>query len=246
MKNTSINKTPAPAMPRSNIPAQSDGTKHSDAYIWTSIARELHDGVTQELWYLHSELSRISERMPDEQVALREQLTKLTSVAHDAYSGIRTILDQLNTRGKQYVNLISELNALTDKFSCAVEMDIEFQSIPASQTYEVSGQVGRQVCRLVQEALWNSWRHSMSNKATVVMRHSKVGLVISVSDDGCGFRPDQVDESHYGLRNMRERAESINGKLYLSTRIGTGTVVSLHWSPESLQQDIEEMFYDGS
>ena len=184
--------------------------------------------------------------MPSEQAELREQLTKLTSVAHDAYNGIRTILDQLNTRGKQYVDLISELDALTIKFSSAVGMDVEFQSIPASQSYEVSGQVGRQVSRLVQEALWNSWRHSLSNKATVVMRHSKVGLVISVSDDGCGFRPDQVDESHYGLRNMRERAESINGKLYLSTNIGSGTIVSLHLSPETLQQDIKEMFQDGN
>lgn len=205
---------------------------YEDFCAW--LARELHDGVTQEVWYLQAELSSLAARLPEDQRELRADVERLTKVAQDAYQELRATLNSINSRRAPRVDLTAELVELTLKFSEALGMEVEFRSGDGEQKVEVPGKVGREIRRLVQEALWNSWRHSMSNRACVKTQLTKIGLVVTVSDDGCGFSPDKVDESHYGLRNMRERAEALKGRLYVTSGSGKGTLVSLHVPPEIL------------
>ena len=204
------------------------------ADFWAWRARELHDGATQEVWYLQSELASLADRVPENQAELCAEITRLQRIAQDAYQELRATLKWLNSRSIPRVDLTAELVELTLKFSESLGMEVELQPSTEVKKVEVPGKVGREIRRLIQEALWNSWRHSMSTRARVAIQPSNFGLMITVSDDGCGFRLDEVDESHYGLRNMRERAESIQGRLYVSSRSGKGTVVTLHVPQEVL------------
>lgn len=217
-----------------NVPVHEASTRvqtaqpAEDRTFWAQLARELHDGVTQNIWYLQTELSGISDRLADDQSDLREELDRLKTVAQEAYQELRDTLDLLHSRTIQQINLDTELADVSEKFSEATRMDVSYRCTTGGQNFEVSGDVGKQVRRLVQEALWNSYQHSMSDAATVVLKKSKNHFIVMVTDNGCGFSPDKVDVNHYGLRNMRERAEAINGKLYLTARSGEGTTVTLH------------------
>lgn len=204
------------------------GQSADDKTFWSQLARELHDGVTQNIWYLQTELSGISDRLVGDQSDLREELDRLKTVAQEAYQELRDTLDLLHSRTIQQINLDTELAEVSAKFSEATRMDVSYRCTTGDQNVEVSGDVGKQVRRLVQEALWNSYQHSMSDAATVVLKKSQNHFIVMVTDNGCGFSPDEVDVNHYGLRNMRERAEAINGKLYLTARAGEGTTVTLH------------------
>ncbi len=211
-----------------------------DRAFWKSLARDLHDGVTQEVWYLQAELSYITERLPEEHVELRADLDKLLNVAKSAYQELRSTLSLLQAKSAQYTDLSIELSEVAVKFSEAVGMRVEFSSKVSEQQAVVLGEVAREVKRLVQEALWNSRQHSMSESARVTLRMSKNGLAVTIADDGCGFRPEDVDQNHYGLRNMRERAEAIKGKLYMASEEGKGTVVTLHFPVTSQVRQSEE------
>lgn len=209
------------------------GTSATEDF-WARHARELHDGVTQEVWYLQAELSSLEDRVPQGQEELRADVRRLAEIAQGAYQELRETLRLINSHTGTRVDIGSEIRELTRKFSQMLGMEIEFRSIPRQARIEAPSDVGRNIRRLVQEALWNSWRHSSTDGALVTIRHTKIGLVIAVSDTGVGFRVDEVDRSHYGLRNMRERAESINGKLYVTSRSGRGTVVTLRVPLEAL------------
>lgn len=227
------------------------GVAPPNGEAWAWHARELHDGVTQDIWYLQLELTSLVDRVPSSLPDLRGDIERLKKVAQDAYEELRATLKWLNSHSTPKVDLTAELVELTLKFSKSLGMEVEFQHSAEVRKVEVPGKVGREIRRLVHEALWNSWRHSMSTHARVGIQPSKFGLVITVSDDGCGFRLDEVDESHYGLRNMRERAEVIQGKLYLSSRPGKGTVVTLHvpqevLRPESMRSGEEERIHDST
>lgn len=211
-----------------------------DRAFWKSLARDLHDGVTQEVWYLQAELSYISEKLPEENVELKEDLEKLLNVAKSAYQELRSTLSLLQAKSAQYTDLSTELSDVASKFSEAVGMRVEFSSKVTAQQAVVLGEVGREVKRLVQKALWNSRQHSMSESARVTLRMSKNGLAVTVADDGCGFSPENVDQNHYGLRNMRERAEAIKGKLYMASEEGKGTVVTLHFPVTSQMRQAKE------
>ena len=58
---------------------------------------------------------------------------------------------------------------------------------------------------------------------------------MTISDDGCGFHAIEAGENHYGLRNMRERAEDIGGRLYVGSGVGKVTRVTLHLPADALE-----------
>ncbi len=201
----------------------SDSLKH--------LARELHDGIAQELWYLHSELECLANKLTEEQAPLKADVVRLRNVASEAYREIRSTLERLYSRSHSQVDLAEELKGIAEKFASSIQMDVEFRSSLPARAAMVASEVGKQACRLIQEALWNSWRHGMSDRIEVSVSAPEKdgGLVVTASDNGCGFlMEEEFQNGHYGLRNMRERAEAIHGRLEVSSRIGIGTTVTLH------------------
>jgi signal transduction histidine kinase len=85
----------------------------------------------------------------------------------------------------------------------------------------VPDEVRPHLLAVVREALSNVSRHAGASSAQV---HLHVGdeVLLMVSDDGGGFAPG-VRES--GLRNMRERAESLGGTMNVTGGLGDGTVL---------------------
>jgi two-component system sensor histidine kinase UhpB len=83
--------------------------------------------------------------------------------------------------------------------------------------------------RVAQQALANVVDHAQATHVLVTIECSDLGVVLRVSDDGCGFDPDHVqvlaDVAHFGLIAMRERVEALGGRFRVTTAPGKGTVV---------------------
>ena len=83
--------------------------------------------------------------------------------------------------------------------------------------------------RVAQQALANVVEHASATHAEVAIECTGKGVLLRVSDDGCGFDPDHVqviaDIAHFGLIAMRERVEALGGRFRVATAPGRGTVV---------------------
>jgi len=83
--------------------------------------------------------------------------------------------------------------------------------------------------RVAQQALANVVDHAEATHVLVAIECTARGVVLRVSDDGCGFDPDHVqvlaDIAHFGLTAMRERVEALGGRFRVTTGPGRGTVV---------------------
>jgi signal transduction histidine kinase len=80
----------------------------------------------------------------------------------------------------------------------------------------------------VQEALTNVRKHAEANTVTISAFEHNDEAVIEIKDDGQGFSPDNVrSTSVYGLRSMRERAETIYAEFQIISAPGAGTTVRL-------------------
>jgi PAS domain S-box-containing protein len=83
--------------------------------------------------------------------------------------------------------------------------------------------------RVAQQALANVVEHASATHAEVIIECGAKGVLLRVSDDGCGFDPDHVqvlaDIAHFGLIAMRERVEALGGRFRVTTAPGQGTVV---------------------
>ncbi|HEY8450324.1 MAG TPA: ATP-binding protein, partial [Bacillota bacterium] len=83
--------------------------------------------------------------------------------------------------------------------------------------------------RIIQEALNNVWRHAGTLEAELLLRFGTDELEIQVTDEGCGFDPraalTHTSAGHFGLVNIRERADLLQGTFHLNSEAGRGTTL---------------------
>jgi signal transduction histidine kinase len=81
------------------------------------------------------------------------------------------------------------------------------------------------------EAMRNAFRHAQARRITVEIRYGEGQFRLRVRDDGKGLDEETVGRAaaagHFGLPGMRERAESVGGRLEVRSRIDSGTEVEL-------------------
>jgi len=88
------------------------------------------------------------------------------------------------------------------------------------------------VLAIVQEALSNVIRHSRASEVRISARKSDGELKVTIKDNGVGL-PAEI-QAGYGLRNMRDRARLLGGKIDIRNNNGRGTLVelSIPWKDE--------------
>jgi signal transduction histidine kinase len=89
--------------------------------------------------------------------------------------------------------------------------------------------VDEQLLRIAQEAVNNALRHAAPRTVRVTLDFRPDQLALRVTDDGCGFVPnDRTDASageHWGLVTMKERTTRIGGRFEIRSSPGSGTTV---------------------
>jgi signal transduction histidine kinase len=84
--------------------------------------------------------------------------------------------------------------------------------------------------RIAGEALRNAFRHARARRIAVEIRYDRGQFRLLVRDDGKGISEEVVRRQpagHFGLHGMRERAETVGGRLEVRSRVDMGTEVEL-------------------
>ncbi len=197
------------------------------------IAREMHDGLAQILGYLGLQMQTIEAYVKNgrEQETLAE-IRKTRDNIKLAQADVRENILSLRTTLGGEAGLIPALQEYVAEFGVQTATRAHFSSeLTGAASLSPIAEV--QLVRIVQEALTNVRKHARASQVDVSLALQGGGLVITVGDDGCGFDPSfhANGSSHsFGLQTMVERAESIGGRLALSSRPGDGTTVRL-WIP---------------
>lgn len=199
-----------------------------------TLTRELHDCVMQDLWYLQVQLASLADHLPESHQELQPQVEELKQVSQTTYAELRKILGLLKSDLPSTSNLVGELETLQRKFGEKLGMRIELSASSRAREALLGKEIAYQARLVVQEALWNVWRHGQANLTKIAVKMMENGLAVKIADDGCGFDSGALDELGLGLANMRERAKLIKGRLYVSSRLGKGTQVVLFIPPDSL------------
>lgn len=184
------------------------------------LAREIHDGVAQQivgLGYLVDEIEMLSTESGIREVAatLRQEITRMvTDLRFSIYDLRHQVAEQhLSGALAEYVREISGQSDLR------AHVSFEEQGGPLPRRTET------EVMRVVQEAIANVRRHARANNVWVTLFTDGDDIHLTVADDGVGSAKPRG--RHYGLQTMRERAEKIGAILTVEDRVGGGTVVSL-------------------
>jgi signal transduction histidine kinase len=177
------------------------------------VARELHDGLAQELVFLRTEASRLRGA---------EGAEGLVPAADRAIEEARAAIATLNRPLDEPLGESLRQSAQAVAGRAAVSVVLEDDGPD-----EVAPEVRFALSRLVREATGNAIKHGGAAKVTIRL-DGVDGLRVDVRDDGAGFDTTApVREDAYGLLSMRERAEALGGRFDIVSQPGSGTTVSV-------------------
>jgi two-component system nitrate/nitrite sensor histidine kinase NarX len=190
------------------------------------IARGLHDSIAQSLAFLKIQISLLRSELQSGNAAKVERtLGELDAGVHESLSDVRELLVHFRTRTNAEdigPALKTTLMKFEHQTGLATHLDIDGEGLPLPADVQV------QVLHVVQEALSNVRKHAHAREVWVEVQQSPQWRV-EVRDDGCGFKAGGAgpDETHVGMRIMRERAQNIGATVEVESVPGSGTCVVL-------------------
>lgn len=188
----------------------------------SNLAREIHDGLAQHLWFAKLKFERLAATVPEEDKPLAGEVGQaLDSAIVEARQALVTMRTSLDTE----LPLSEMLKRTVDDFGQRSGIRVSF-SVGAGLPSALPPRQQIEVLRVVQEALTNVRKHA---DATVVRvradTHGKE-LAVSVADNGKGFDPNAPGEG-LGLQGMEERARLLGGTFRITSEPQGGTTVEL-------------------
>jgi signal transduction histidine kinase len=178
------------------------------------LAREIHDGVAQEiasLGYFVDDLSAevITESQRTKLSALRAEISRVVSELRLSIFDLRSEVSPgagLGSALSDYVRAVGARSGLT--------VHLTLDEAPTRLRSEVE----TELLRIAQEAVTNARKHSAAANLWVDCRIRPPFARICIEDDGRGMGSARPDS--YGLKIMRERADRIGAALEIGGRIG--------------------------
>src|SRR5580704_3754011 len=191
------------------------------------LARDLHDGLGQELAVAKILLDRMAQEVPSPRA--HETSAQASNIVERAIQEVRTMSHLLHPPLLDEVGLVSALmwyvEGLTKRSGIKTFLDVRPTEFPRP-----AAEVETAIFRIIQEALTNVFRHSEAHKVWISLAQSNGTISVAVRDDGKGIdtdiaalRPESVG---IGLGGMKQRARELGGELRL-TNTAPGTLLEL-------------------
>jgi len=200
------------------------------------LSREIHDGAAQTLSALRWQVQLLRRRLKAMGIEL-DEVKQLETLAEKAGQDTRESLELLRRYtgdGSFLPHLKGYLEQLGQEGNITFDLNAEDGNLHLEVPVEL------QLLRICQEALANIRKHSGADHVEVKVKSFDGHLQVSIADDGRGFDAlayyrDGVKAKGHGLAIMRERAESIGGKLVVLSLPGRGTQIQIEM-PSNHQQ----------
>lgn len=206
------------------------------------IAREMHDGLAQVLGYLNLQVQTLSSLLKQgKEEQLQQELNQMRQAVQTAHADVRENILSLRTTLAQDKSMAVAVSEYLTEFGIQTGVETRLEYCVEGELRLASVAEVQLVC-ILQEALTNVRKHARAGRVDVtISQESRRGgdeIALKVKDDGVGFTPSGSKRS-FGVQTMRERAQSVGGRLIIDTSPGNGTEVECRLpclQPERLQR----------
>ncbi|MEI5585224.1 sensor histidine kinase, partial [Agromyces sp. CCNWLW208] len=187
------------------------------------LARELHDGLLQELAYIRIESNRIPATTSTKQ--------QIADAADRALDEARAAVNALGHVGDESLGFVLHRAArdLAERYGVDLEVDLD-DAVQADQDQRHA------LMRITREAVLNGVRHGGADHVRIRLERAAGVRRLSISDNGSGFDPSTIPDwstrtgpGGYGLVSMDDRARGLPGELRIASAPGEGCVVTVEW-----------------
>ncbi|MDH4061408.1 MAG: histidine kinase [Aquincola sp.] len=188
-----------------------------------AIAREIHDDVGGALTALKFDLAWMARHSREPEVLQR--LASAMETAAQAVDASQRIMHNLRPAILEQ-GLVAALQWMAQRFERRTGLECAFRT--SHENLKLPAGVPLVAYRMVQEALTNVSKHARATRVTIDLSRARGVLSIEVSDNGRGLSGDDLAKARsFGIRGLRERAETVGGWVDISSSATRGTSVIL-------------------
>jgi signal transduction histidine kinase len=180
------------------------------------LARELHDGLAQELAFIATQTRWLSRRTEP-----GGQVEQLVVAAERALDESRSAISALTRPMDEPLD--AALTQAAEEVAARVGVRLKLSLEPG---IEVPVATREALVRIVREAVSNTARHGAAETVTIELS-DRPGVSLRIADDGKGFDADRTDGIGFGLTSMRERARALGGEFNVTSTPGQGTNIEV-------------------
>jgi len=188
------------------------------------LAFELHEEMAQLVSTVKLDIDWIAHNVPSLPDITRARIEHALAVSGLLIKSIQRLSFSMSPKMLLDFGLTETLDWLCKEFTILNNIPCEFVSDYDEQL--LTDEMKLDLFRICQEALTNIIEHANAHKVLVSIKTRQDSIELNITDDGNGFDIDQEKEK-VGLIIMEERAVSINGRLFVKSKAGEGTTVSV-------------------
>ena len=197
------------------------------------IARELHDRVGQSLTALNINLNILQNQLQPEQLEkVNARILDSIDLVEETTEDIHDVMAALRPQVLDDYGLAAALRCVKKNFATrtGIKVDLETTSIENTRFPET---IETALFRIAQEAMNNVVKHAQADTILVAASKDDEGISLTIIDNGKGFDvADTFSGSHkellhWGLINMRERAEALGGRFQIESDLGKSTRLTI-------------------
>jgi signal transduction histidine kinase len=189
------------------------------------VSRDIHDTLLQSLGAFNLQLEVVARELGNSQASASDTVQQLKGQVVQCIQEARRSIWDLRSPRLEAHDLVEAFRRMAaDASPIAIEVTTH------GRVRRCAPRIEDQLLKIGQEAIGNAIRHGHATRIGISLDYRRGALALHISDNGCGFDPavhSEAADGHWGLRNMRERAEDIGAHLGIVSRPGSGTSIQL-------------------
>ena len=175
------------------------------------IARDLHDGVGQQLTGLKMAWQQLEKKLANGQETKATNIRQLTKILDDATNDVRTISHQMMPKSLSEFGLVAAVEDMLEKTFVPAGVQYSFDEFGIKNRFDEKIEIA--VFRIAQELVNNILKHSEAKEVEIQLYQTKQHLILSIQDDGKGISNNNTNTNGHGMMNMQSRAKSLGAKI---------------------------------
>lgn len=183
------------------------------------IAKDLHDGVVQQLGAINLSLAHVIPNLSEEQASEVQKAQKMTEAAAEE---TRNLSHQMMPKVLIEMGLVSAMKDVLEPLSLS-NIIVTFENFELTDRYQNSVEIA--IYRIFQELINNIVKHSGASKVEVQLYQNGNKLILIVEDNGKGIT--SKSSSGIGMNNIKSRLSTLDGKVDYASGTESGTVATV-------------------
>lgn len=191
------------------------------------ISRDIHDGPAQSLANIILKAEYIAKVVEPSNDKAKREIKELQDGVRGTLKDIRKIIYDLMPMSLDDLGLVSTLKKMIATIEDNSAIVVKFSAIENASI--LNPLVNLMAFRVIQEAFNNILKHAKCQSVHLKLCIEEENIMILITDDGVGFPVKQVMDQGggYGLYNMKERIDIVNGLIEIDSSFGRGTKIKI-------------------